>query len=163
LKHTAVVLHGLSWRRHAGLRLLAHLRLARSVLSACGMRSMLALVVLSSFPGCATDPPSDRELSLQPAPDPSADYRVVMSFASPGVGIDEQALKRTLDTVGIYDIDLSPDVHEWGLEGERNLCFSLRGLNDEAQALFIDQLDDIAQAAVLVTVHENAPCNVLAR
>lgn len=127
------------------------------------MRSTAILLALSLFgTGCVDDTSRD-ETPLQAAPDPSASYRVVVAFASLGAGIDTDAHQQLLAYVGAHDIDLSPDEFSWGLEGERNLCFTLHGLNPQAQALFVTEVDAIAASSSLVTVHENASCNLIGR
>lgn len=125
------------------------------------MRSIFPSILLVSILGCARQP-TQHDVELQGAPDPAASYRAVMSFASLGAGIDQGALDDTFATIGAYDVDLTPDLYTWGLEGERNLCFSLRGLNAQAQALLIDELEQIASAGQLVTVHENTACDFIA-
>ncbi len=111
--------------------------------------------------GCVAD--SDHtEAELQAPSNPSAQYRVVVAFSSPGTGIDLDAFERTTAHFRRYDIDLSPDLFSWGLEGERNLCFTLQGLNTEAQSQFVLELDAIAETAQFVSVHSNAACDVVA-
>src|SRR5687767_5181708 len=122
----------------------------------CVLGSVLALAV-----GCADDV-GRTEADLQTAPDPSAAYRVVVSFQSPGTGIDTTAFDEVLALVGAHDIDLSPDIFTWGLEGERNLCFQIAGLNTEAQALFVTDLQAISEAAQYVMVLEHARCDLQA-
>lgn len=126
------------------------------------MNSILTCVALSAFCfGCVADDSSRAEAELQTAPDPSASYRVVVSLSSLGAGIDHDAYNQISALFGAHDIDLSPDVFAWGLEGEQNLCFDLVGLDVQAQALFVDDLEGVAASSPLVTVYENAACNVL--
>ncbi len=110
--------------------------------------------------GCM-DSTTRTETEHQTAPDPTAQYRVVVSLASLGTGIDHDAHEQILAYVNAHDIDLSPVRFDWGLEGERNLCFSLHGLNTQAQEIFVDELEAIAQSAADVTVHEQARCDVM--
>jgi hypothetical protein len=127
------------------------------------MRSTFAALVLSLLvTGCAEE--ANRTGSeLRTPPNPNAAYRAVVALESIGAGIDTDAYHDILAAAGAYDIDVSPDEWAWGLEGEKNLCFTLNGLNPQAQALFVDELEAIAQSATLVTVYENVHCNLIGR
>jgi len=118
-----------------------------------------SLVFAVAAAGCATDDGGRTGSELQTSPDPTATYRVVLQLSSAGSGIDHAAESDVFALINRYDIDLSPDLHEWGLEGERNLCFGLTGLNAEAQTIFVGKLDEIAQARQLVFVYQNARCD----
>ncbi len=127
------------------------------------MRHTIASFVVSLITvGCATDA-ARSEAALQTPSDPSAQYRVVVVFGSAGTGVDLAAYEQTTNNYGKYDIDLTPDVFSWGLEGERNLCFTLEGLNAQAQGQFVVELNAIATTAQLLTVYENAACDVVAQ
>lgn len=128
-----------------------------------GMRSLFfcSIVALSALTTACTDPTdtSGTETELQASPDPALPYRAVVSLGSYAAGIDGDAYDAITALWSSYDIDLRPHSFAWGLEGEVNLCFALKGLNAQAQANFVDELRAIAATGFLVFVYESSPCN----
>ncbi len=125
------------------------------------MRFILSSLVLSVVAAACDGGTTQTQIPLVTTPDPTAEYRVVVSLASLGSGIDDAAHDEILSYAGAYDIDVAPELYQWGREGEANLCFRLAGLNSEAQAQFVTDLQAIAQDATLVFVLENARCDTL--
>jgi hypothetical protein len=125
------------------------------------MRSTcVAFALTLSIAACAAE--TDRTGSqFQTVPDAGNPYRVVIEFGSYGSGIDDDAYDDVVAYVGAHDIDLSPHVYPWGREGEMNLCFTLHGLNAQAQANFVNDVDAIAQGGFLTKVYENVTCNLI--
>lgn len=92
------------------------------------MRSTFTTLALSLLvAGCADEAGRD-DAELNGTLDPSVSYRVVVSLESYAAGIDTEAYDQILALAGASDIHISPDVFDWGLEGEKNLCFALHGL-----------------------------------
>lgn len=125
------------------------------------MRSHFASVLFLALAACASDSDGITTGELETSPDPTATYRAVVSFTSVGTGIDTEVEADVLALVNTYDIDLSPELHDWGLEGERNFCFTLRGLNEQAQEIFVGKLQEVSASSTLVFVYENARCDTL--
>jgi hypothetical protein len=137
--------------------------MAWALLNGPAMRSTFVSLALSLLvAGCAEET-NRTDTELQTAPDPSATYRVVVGFESYGAGIDSEAYQNVVAYFSAYDIDVSPDQYAWGLEGETNLCFTLHGLNPSAQAIFVDEVGQIAQGSYLMNVYENVSCNLIGR
>jgi hypothetical protein len=123
------------------------------------MRSIIASLAVSFLAvGCADEAHDDGELHM--ASNPTATYRVVVAFTSLGAGVDEAAYDNVLAAAAARDIDVTPELL-LRLEGEKNLCFTLRGLNANAQGLFVDEIEGIVQsAAPTVNVLENTRCDL---
>ena len=119
------------------------------------MRATLAMITVL-LAACADDDSGGIGSRFQTVPDASATYRLVIEFGSSG---SEATCEEILDHASANGI-ASPYVHMVTQEGDLNLCFTLNGLDVQAQADFVTQVDALARAGSGTTVHENARCDV---
>jgi len=83
-------------------------------------------------------------------------YRVVVSFASQGSGIDAKKFEAITDFVNKHPKKPVYEVVMRGREGEREYCFHLKEIKKKEQKEFIEELRKLAQGSDIVSVTENA-------
>lgn len=93
----------------------------------------------------------------------SADsYRYIVSFISIGGGPDIKLLKKFKDLLDSYgqqvNKQISPEIYNWGREGESDYCFKLSELSVQQQKEFIDLSNKIFTNSKLVRASENEAC-----
>ncbi len=95
-------------------------------------------------------------------PDTSGIYRLVVTFASKGSGIDfktKEALDRYQEQFqDKYKLVINKDSYNWGREGEVDFCFRLENLKPALQQEFIYGVQELLKNNTLIFMEENTVC-----
>lgn len=90
-----------------------------------------------------------------------ATSRLIVSFYSPGNGIDRKA-KAKFDTfLSDYKPTLAYSSTKWGREGEIDYCFDLKELSPEQQEAFVASAKELLSGSKKVRFSENELCRNL--
>jgi hypothetical protein len=84
--------------------------------------------------------------------------RLIVSFYSPGDGIDHKALALFSTEILSKNENITYSKVSWGREGERDYCFQLVELSDEAQVAFIEEVNALLGSVKRVHILENQEC-----
>lgn len=91
--------------------------------------------------------------------EPSAKkYRLIVSFASKGEGINLEKQTEFLDFVSKYKNKPSYVTILWGREGETDYCFELKELSKKETKKFIQKIRQLFLGKELIFVEENKSC-----
>lgn len=89
-------------------------------------------------------------------------YRFQVSFISIGSGTDRNAKQKFNDFIGEFNnanqVNIVPEIVNWGREGEVDYCFKLLGIDSSMQIKFISESNLIFIGNTLVKCFENMPC-----
>jgi hypothetical protein len=97
--------------------------------------------------------------SGQTAADPAENYRVVISFASRGSGIDYTTQASFLKWVGEFTPHVNYEETHWGREGEVDYCLKLSELSTTDQERFVKEARTQLGNKDLIFIKENTPCS----
>jgi len=86
-------------------------------------------------------------------------YRVTVSFASRGTGINSEQRQNFLKYIDAHKKKPVYKTVFWGREGETDYCFKLDGWSAAEQAEFIRDVKGIVAGNNLIVLEENAPCH----
>lgn len=81
--------------------------------------------------------------------------RVAVSFISFASGIDAAAYDKIEDFIKNHPKKPAYDLVPMGREGERDICMSLKEMNNSEQKAFIEELKKMAEGSDRVKVNEN--------
>jgi hypothetical protein len=88
-------------------------------------------------------------------------FRVAVIFISIGAGTDQNALPILDKVLADWKLKIGKDLTfnkvGWGREGEVDYCFTLKELNSDMQAQFINNLRDAYKGNELIQIQENHP------
>jgi hypothetical protein len=91
-----------------------------------------------------------------------AHSRLIISFNSPGNGIDYKAKKEIDGFISSYEkeqgVPLAKEEIHWGKEGELDYCFKLSELAKEDQEDFVSRIKSLVRKSKRTGIVENAPC-----
>ena len=91
-----------------------------------------------------------------------AHSRLIISFNSPGNGIDYKAKKEIDGFISSYEkergVPLAKEEIHWGKEGELDYCFKLSELAKEDQEDFVSRIKSLVRKSKRIGIVENAPC-----
>ena len=91
-----------------------------------------------------------------------AHSRLIVSFSSPGNGIDYKVKKEIDECITSYekdkDVRLAKEERHWGKEGELDYCFKLSELSKEEQEDFVSRIKSLVKKSKRTGLVENAPC-----
>lgn len=82
-------------------------------------------------------------------------YRVVVSFTSPGSGIDGERYDKIENFIKNHPKKPAYEILPWGREGERDIALNLKELSTSEQKTFIEELRKMAQGSDKTFVNEN--------
>jgi hypothetical protein len=82
-------------------------------------------------------------------------YRVVVSFTSPGSGIDGERYDKIENYIKTHPKKPAFEILPWGREGERDIALNLKELSTSEQKTFIEELKKMAQGSDRTFVNEN--------
>lgn len=85
-------------------------------------------------------------------------YRLVVSFFSPGNGIDHKMKQRYAEFVGTEYPQIVYEKTRWGKEGEIDFCFQLRELTENKKDQFVGASKELLSNSSRVHIHENTSC-----
>ena len=85
-------------------------------------------------------------------------YRLIISFFSPGNGIDHKMNKKYTEFIANNYPKLVYQSTPWGKEGERDYCFSLTELKQAEIDQFVKESKEMLAASNRVHIYENKPC-----
>ena len=85
-------------------------------------------------------------------------YRLVVSFFSPGNGIDHKMKREYVEFIANYKAKISYEQIGWGKEGEVDFCFSLKELYIKEQDEFVKKSKELLSKSNRIHIYENAPC-----
>jgi hypothetical protein len=104
-------------------------------------------------------------LSIAQESDPHtarAHSRLIISFTSPGDGIDYRAKKQIDESISSYEkergVRLAKEEIHWGREGELDYCFKLSELSKEDQENFVSRIKSLVKKSKRTGIVENSPC-----
>lgn len=91
-----------------------------------------------------------------------AHSRLIVSFSSPGNGIDYKVKKESDECITSdekdKDVRLAKEERHWGKEGELDYCFKLSELSKEEQEDFVARIKSLVKKSKRTGLVENAPC-----
>ncbi|MEX0811032.1 MAG: hypothetical protein WD048_02370 [Chitinophagales bacterium] len=85
-------------------------------------------------------------------------YGLVVSFYSPGNGIDHKTKNKFVEFISNYKVKIDYEKASWGKEGEIDFCILLTDLTKQEKVDFIQESKDLLAKSSKVRVYENAPC-----
>ncbi len=85
-------------------------------------------------------------------------YRLVISFFSPGNGIDHKMKQEYTKFIENYRKKITYEDIPWGKEGEIDFCFPLKELSGKEQEEFVKTSKEVLSKSTRVHVYENTPC-----
>lgn len=92
----------------------------------------------------------------------SGKYHLLVSFYSPGDGIDAAAVSKYDETIAKFEkenkVTISVEKAPWGREGEVDYCISLNDLSASKQKAFIDLTKQTLSTSTKVNILENCAC-----
>ncbi len=93
---------------------------------------------------------------------PDSIYRFNVSFISIGSGTDSKAKQQFNDFITQFNnnnkVTITPEIANWGREGETDYCLKLNGLNSELQNKFIADAKELLKNSKLIRYKENSVC-----
>ena len=93
---------------------------------------------------------------------PDSIYRFNVSFISIGSGTDSKAKQQFNDFITQFNnnnkVTITPEIVNWGREGETDYCLKLNGLNSELQNKFIADAKELLKNSKLIRYKENIVC-----
>ena len=93
---------------------------------------------------------------------PDSIYRFNVSFISIGSGTDSKAKQQFNDFITQFNnnnkVTITPEIVNWGREGETDYCLKLNGLNSELQNKFIADAKELLKNSKLIRYKENSVC-----
>jgi hypothetical protein len=84
--------------------------------------------------------------------------RLIVSFYSPGNGIDHKALELFSTEILSKNENITYSAVRWGREGERDYCFLLAELSAEEQIAFVEEVNTLLGSVRRVHILENQEC-----
>lgn len=89
-------------------------------------------------------------------------YHLLVSFYSPGDGIDAAAQAKYDEAIAQFEKDnkvkVTLDKAPWGREGEVDYCIRLDGFKASQQKSFIDMSKQLLSSSTKVNISENCDC-----
>ena len=87
--------------------------------------------------------------------------RFQVSFISIGSGIDNSAKQQLTDLITTFNstnqVNIVPQIIQWGREGEKDFLFKLEGIDSDNQEKFIAECAALFKENSLVKLYENMP------
>lgn len=88
---------------------------------------------------------------------------LVITFSSRGEGINGNAVESLHSFIdefeSQYEVSIEFNINNWGREGEKDYCFSLKNLNNKNKKIFIAEAKVLLEEKNLVTITENRICS----
>lgn len=84
--------------------------------------------------------------------------RLIVSFYSPGNGIDHKALALFSADILSKNENITYSTVSWGREGERDYCFQLAELSAAEQVAFVEEVNTLLGSVKRVRILENQEC-----
>jgi hypothetical protein len=84
--------------------------------------------------------------------------RLIVSFYSPGNGIDHKALALFSADILSKNESITYSTVSWGREGERDYCFQLAELSAAEQVAFVEEVNTLLGSVKRVRILENQEC-----
>lgn len=85
-------------------------------------------------------------------------YPIVVSFYSPGGGINPEAHAQFLQLLSAQETELQSGLTTWGREGERDYCMLLSEIGPKSQITFINEVKQLLGEADKVRLMFDSPC-----
>ncbi len=122
--------------------------------------SLLALIACRSSQKIIENKSEDQATQSMILPD--SIYRFGLSFFSSGSGIDlngENLFNRLIQEFNEKNnVKISPEIINWGREGETKYCLKLSELSKQQQEQFIKETKELLKNAVHIRYSENSIC-----
>ena len=90
--------------------------------------------------------------------DSVGNYRFIVSFFSPGNGIDHKMKREYEGFISSYKKQITYEQARWGKEGEVDFCFELKELSENEQKEFVKKSKELLSKSSRIHIYENAPC-----
>ncbi|MFY0674698.1 MAG: hypothetical protein JXQ87_14965 [Bacteroidia bacterium] len=91
-------------------------------------------------------------------PENTDNSRFIVSFYSPGDGINRTAKQKFISFLENLEPSLSYNEVKWGREGEVDYCFALTEMKKADQDAFVKSVKELLAKADKVKFSENSPC-----
>ncbi|MFT5952909.1 MAG: LmbE family N-acetylglucosaminyl deacetylase [Bacteroidia bacterium] len=117
---------------------------------------LVALSACSSKKNASTDTSKAAEDAVEVMSE--AQSRLIVSFYSPGNGIDHKALALFSTEILSKNKNITYSTVSWGREGERDYCFPLAELSAEEQVAFIEEVNTLLGSVKRVHILQNQEC-----
>lgn len=85
-------------------------------------------------------------------------FPLVVSFYSPGDGINGEAHQQFLQLLSAQEIEVEPGMTPWGREGERDYCMTLEEMGPRSRITFINEVKQLLGDADKVRLMFDSPC-----
>lgn len=93
---------------------------------------------------------------------PDSIYRFNVSFISIGSGTDGKAKQQFNEFITQFNISnkvtITPEIVNWGREGETDYCLKLADLSNDLQTKFINDTKVLLKSSKLIRYKENSTC-----
>lgn len=120
---------------------------------------MVCLAVVSvGFHACKSSQSSVDSNTKVEAPAEDDTYLLVVSFFSPGNGIDRDMKKKFEEYIASDYPALTYDKTAWGREGEVDFCIKGSQLSKSEKAAFVSGSKELLVSSSKVRISENAEC-----
>lgn len=90
--------------------------------------------------------------------DAAGNYGLVVSFYSPGNGIDHKMKQEYAEFLTTNYPKTNYETIRWGKEGETDFCFQLNDLKENERELFVKESRELLSKSSRVHIYENVPC-----
>jgi hypothetical protein len=94
-------------------------------------------------------------LSAQETPAKENNYRLIISFASAGSGIDVKTNEKVMAFITKHPQKPAFEAFKWGREGEVDYCLHLKELSPSKQKTFVKNVKKLIKGKELVLLLEN--------
>jgi len=122
-------------------------------------KTMFLLLSIVMFSTACKHTKNAEKTDTTPAP---TIYRVIVSFGSPGSGIDAQTVAKLESYIITFDKEANKTIAyetiKYGKEGEVDYCFPLTELSKSKQTEFVNGINNLTKNGKIVFVKENAVC-----
>ena len=118
----------------------------------------IALLVYSCKPTQPVAESSSTPSQTESAKESDGNYLLVVSFFSPGNGIDHKIKGEYQTFLSSEFPSLEYEKTPWGKEGEIDFCISGSSLTDSQKEELLKKTKEILSSSTRVRVKENSPC-----
>lgn len=122
--------------------------------------TIISLVVLLTF-SCHSTKKIEKNIETtveNTNSDLGNNFRFIVSFYSPGNGIDRKMKQRYEEFLANNYPKVIYEKINWGKEGEIDFCFMLNEFDEEKKKEFLESSKEILSNSSRIHMYENTPC-----
>lgn len=116
---------------------------------------LFSLLLVTLFIGLIACTSSKKNATTE---DSGETYYMVVSFYSPGNGIDHKMKKEYIEFINTYTGSVIYEEISWGKEGEIDLCITFIGKSTQKEHDFIKESRKLLSASHRINIYENSEC-----